>query len=236
MDVIRMCLTGVFMSGCLQLVAQDFQQSIDATAAGYLQHASSSATIYYGNEVEPYPRTTNHPYFKDIQYTEARLSYNNVIYPDVLLRLDLYREELIALTPDFRKNLLFPENVDFAELHGKHFIYFQKDSLQNCPPSGYYILLHSGMCTLMEKIAVEVIENIDIDGVQRTFRFSTRYYLFKDGKYHRIKNKNGLLKVLKQQKKELKKFISTHRLNFKNDAEMFLIHTIKEYEKLTGKE
>ena len=224
------------MQACLQLVSQDLQQSIDTSVAEYLQHARGRSTIYYGDEVVPYPRTTNHPYFKDIQYVESRLSYNNAVYPDVLLRLDLNRDELIALSPDFQKNILFPENVDFADLHGKRFIYFQKDSLQGCPPSGYYILLHSGTYMLMEKIAVEVIERVDINGVERTFRFSPRYYLLKDGKYHRIKNKNGLLKPLRQQKKELKQFISTHRLNFKKDAEMFLTYTIKEYEKLTGKE
>ena len=209
-------------------------ESVDSSAVEYLQTVLNYSLLYYGAEYEGYPRTTNHPYLIDDQYTKARLSYKNVIYPEALLCLDLNRDELVIKSPGFRNIVLFPENVDFVELHGKYIIYFQKDSLHGCPSSGFYILLHSDKCKVLEKRNAQIMEKTSPGLFERYFDFSTRYYLYKDGVYYSIKNKRGLLKALQPYKKELKRFISSRKLNYKNDTEAFLIHTVNEYEQLTG--
>ena len=216
-------------------ISQERCEAVDSAAMAYFRTVNSYSPLYYGTEYEGYPRTTNHPYLIDDQYTKARLSYQHVIYPEVLLRLDLNRNELIVRSPGFRNIVLFPGNVDFTEMHGKHIIYFQKDSLSGCPSSGYYILLYSGNYTVLEKRNAQLMEKTSPGLLERYFDFTTRYYLLKDGIYYTIKNKQGLLKVLHPFKKELKRFISSHRLNFKDDAEEFLILTVIEYEQLSGK-
>ena len=210
------------------------QQLIDSSAVEYLRTVEKQSLLYYGNDQVNYPRTSNHPYLKNEQYVKARLSYHNVIYPDVFLRLDLSRNELIIRSPEFRNIVLFPENVDFAELHGKHLIFFRHDNLPGCPSSGYYNLLYSGKCRILERNSAVLTEKTEFGKLLRYFDLSTNYYLFKDGVYFQIKNENGLLKILSTYKKELKRFISTNHLQFKRDAEEFLIQTIKEYEKLSG--
>ena len=210
-------------------------EAVDSAAMAYFRTVNSYSPLYYGTEYEGYPRTTNHPYLIDDQYTKARLSYQHVVYPEVLLRLDLNRNELIVLSPGFRNIVLHSGYVDFAELYGKHIIYFQKDSLSGCPPSGYYILLYSGNHTLLEKRNAQLWKNANSNILERYFVLKTHYYLYKDGAYYAIKNKRGLLKVLHPYKKELKRFISSHRLNFREDAAESLILTVNEYEQLSGK-
>ena len=210
------------------------QQLIDKSAVEYLQKIEKQSLLYNGNDQVNYPRTSNHPYLKSEQYVKARLSYHNVIYPDVFLRFDLCRNELIIRTYEFRNVVLFPENVDFVELHGKNIIFFSHDNLPGCPSSGYYNLLYSGKCRILERNSAILTEKTELGKLLRFFDLSTNYYLYKDGVYHQIKNESGLLKILNTYKKELKKFISTNHLQFKRDAEEFLIQTIKEYEKLSG--
>jgi len=224
-----------FLEGCL--LAQDIgrQQSIDSTVVRYMRTANKHSVLYYGNNQDWLMRTTNHPFLVDVIYAKAHLSYHNVIYPETLLRLDLCRDELITLSPEFRHIVLFPENVDFAELHGKHIIYFRSDSLPGCPSSGYYFLLHSQKCRVLEKQSATLMTaNSQQRRVEYYYTFSTRYYLYKDDFYYTIRNQRRLLKVLYPYKKELKRFISANHLQFWGNAEEFLIRTVGEYEKLSG--
>ena len=218
----------------VMMMAQEKREAVDSAAMEYFRRVRSFSPLYYGSEYEVHPRTTNHPYLIDDQYAKARLSYQHIIYPEVLLRLDLNRDELVVQSPGFRNIILRAGNVDFAELHGKHIIYFQKDSLSGCPSSGYYMLLYSGNCKLLEKRHAQLTEKIGLDLLERYFALTTQYYLYKDGSYYSIRNKRGLLKVLHPYRKELKRFVSSRKLNFKVDAEEFLILTVNEYEQLAG--
>ena len=230
----RVGLIILLLLSCRSMIGQENRESVDNAANEYFRAIGSFSPLYYGAEYEGYPRTTNHPFLKDDQYTKARLSYQNIIYPEALLRLDLFNNELIVLSPGFRNIVLFHGNVDFVELHGKHIIYFQTDSLPGCPSSGYYNLLYSGNCKVLEKRYAELMEKTNSGKLERYFDVSTRYYLFKNGAYYAIKNKRGLLKVLYPFKKELKRFISVRKLNFRDNAEEFLIFTVNEYEKISG--
>ena len=232
MTRIRLIVLLLLLSGFV--IAQERQESVDSVATDYLRAVENFSLLYNGNEQEMYPRITNHPYLIDNLYTKARLSYRNIIYPEVLLRLDLHRNELLVQSPSFRNIVLFPEDVDFAVMYGKQIIYFKPDHLPGCPSTGYYILLYSGGCKIFEKRIAQMMEKTSPGLLERYFDYSTRYYLFKDGIYYSIKNKRGLLKALYPFKKEIKRFISSQKLNFRDDAEEFLILTVNEYEKLSG--
>ena len=219
----------------VQVMAQERRTSADSLAVAYMKEAGSFSTLYYGCSYQGYPPAKNHPYLKEIVYTKGLLTYQDVVYPEVMMRLDMYRDELILLTPDFRNVVLSPEKVGYAELHGKHIIYFQTDAVPANPSSGYYFLLYDGHCRVLEKINATLIDETTPGKLQRFFDFSTKYYLYKDGACFTIKNKKGLLKALQPYRTEIKRTISAHHLNFKNDAEGFLIRTVSEYERLSGK-
>ena len=231
--MIRTCLLYFLIFGCGSLFAQDAerQKLIDNSALDYLRIAGNQSPLYYGNIQEGHPRTTNHPYLKDAQYAKARLSYCSVIYPEELLRLDLSRDELIIMSPDFRQIVLFPENINFAELHDQYIIYHRRNHLPGSPSSGYYYQLHSGKCKILEKqTAALMVDNQQL----YYYNISTKFYLLHNSVYYTIRNQRGLLKALQPYKKELKRFISAHQLQFRNNPEKFLILTVSEYEKLSG--
>lgn len=220
-----------FGSGCLFAQDTGHRQSIDSAAVMYLQKIGEQSALYNGKEEENYPKMLNDPYYVDWKFAKARLSYNGVIYPEALLRLDLYRDDLIIISPHFHQFVLFPENVDFVELHARHIIYFRQDSLPGCPSSGYYFLLHSGACKVLEKQSFKTKYN---DRSELIFVPDNSYYLYKDGVYHVIRNRRGLLNVLQPYGKQLKRFISSLRLRFGHDAERIIQLAVSEYEKIAA--
>lgn len=233
-NITRIFVILLLALGSRSMFAQTSQGMVDSAAIDYLLTTQSYSLLYYGAEYESYQRTKNHPFLVSDLYSKARLSYQNVIYPEALVRLDQNRNELVVRSPGFRDVVLLPGNVDFVELHGYHVIFFQKDSLPGCPSTGYYIRLYDNKCKALKKTNVQLMEKTSPGLLERFFDFSTRHYLYKDGAYYNIKNKRGLLKALNPYKKELKRFISSRKLNFRDNTEMFLILTISEYEQLAN--
>lgn len=227
-----LCIIIFFGEG---LFAQDatLRQTLDRSAAAYLQTVNDESVLYYGNQQEDLPRATNHPFLHDAQYAKARLSYLGVVYPDVNLRLDLRRHELVILSPLARHVVLFPDNVDEAELHGRRVIY-QSGVLPGSLSKGYYYLLHAGNCQVLEKQTASLNRKDNSANVlEEYYIISTRFFLYKDGAYQTIWNKRGLLKALQPYKKELKRFISANHLSFRKHQGEFLVRTVVEYERLT---
>ena len=208
------------------------QHTIDGYALEYLQVSGEQSALYYGKQQDRVPFAVNHPYLQNSQYTKARLSYNNVIYPEVMLRLDLSKDELIIFSPGNRNIVLFPENVDVAELHGYKLIYFRGDSLSGSPSAGYYMLLHSGTCKILKRQTATLM--IDVGTTNYRYNTTTNFYLFKDDVYQTIRTKRVLLKNLEPYRKELKRFISKNHLQFRKNSDEFFIQTLDEYEKLAN--
>lgn len=232
--MLRTCLLLCLIFCYGRLFAQDVerQRVIDSAAIEYLRIAEKQSTLYYGYEQAGFMAAINHPYLNDAQYVKARLSYRQVIYPDELLRLDLSRDELIIFSPDFRNVVLYPEDVDYAEMQGRVIIYHRRDSLLGCPSSGYYILLHSEKCKVLEKKTVS-LKNVAGHYAAFEYVLTTNFYLCKDDVYYSVGSRRKLLKALNPYKKELKRFISTNHLRFRKNAEEFLIRTVREYEKIS---
>lgn len=234
----RLAITYLFIACAGLMTAQERRLPSDSISIEYLQTASNQATLFYGVEYEGYNQVKNYPYLTKAPCVKARLSYRNVLYPEVCLRLDLWKDELAALSPDSHYFVLFPEEVEYAELLDKHIIYHKTDSLPNSPSTGYYFLLYDGDCKVLEKKYATLIQrdkSIRTEWTVLDFEIKTRYYLLKDGVYHSINNQSALLKTLSPYHKELKQFISSRRLSFRKDATEALIQTIGEYEKLTDK-
>ena len=224
----------LIFSGYGHLYAQNSvqMQQTDSIAVSFMQAGGGYSVLYTGSPHErPLSASNiNHQYFNDHQFALARLSYRGILYPNEYLRFDLSRQELIIRSPKFASLVLSPEYVDFADLHGKHIIYFRHDSLKGSPSTGYYFLLHSGKCNVLEKniATLKVFSQHDLH-----YTFSKRFYLYHADAYYTIRNKRSLLKVLQPHKKELKKFISSNKLRFKNDADLFIPKIVAEYEKLS---
>ena len=227
-----------FLLPLCQLPAQDMsrQELIDSLAIDYLRSANRDAALYYGYPPTVAPPASNHPYLNNnMLFEKGRLSYNHILYPEVMLRYDMYSNELVAMS-GARDVVLIPENVDFAELSGKRIIYFRSDSLPGCPPTGYYFLLNAGKCLVLEKRTASLLSNTGLAARNSKDNYDIRkvFYLYKEGVYHRIRSQSSLLKLLQPYRKELKQYISSLGMKYRQYPDLIISFTVDEYEKLTG--
>lgn len=65
---------------------------------------------------------------KSEKYVPGDLSFEGILYKDVKMRLDLYKNELLLFSPDNRYNIVLPsDRVDYAEFHGYDIFYRYPD-------------------------------------------------------------------------------------------------------------
>jgi len=225
--------------GWQTLLAQDstLQHTTEQYAATYMDVATVHAALFSGNREKPIVKQlTNHQYFKEQDFIVGRLSYGGIVYPDVSLRWDLYRDELIVLSPANYNIVLNNGSIDFAEIYGYHIFYLHPDSLAGCPEAGNYIRLYAGDdFLLLEKLTNTMYrdENVQRNKYVYYFDLSTNFYLQKNGTYYKISNRRSLLKTLETHRKELRRFISARNMRYKQDAEKMVLEVVKEHEKLS---
>ncbi|MCD8165330.1 MAG: hypothetical protein LUE93_03915 [Bacteroides sp.] len=143
----------LLLPGSLYLGAQERRAQVKQLADNYCSVAGNYVSLYSGKEQLKYMTgVTGHPYWVDDSYAPASLYYDGIFYEIVLLRLDIYRDELIIISPDVRFHvILVGDYLGWADFHGSRVIYHTKNSLPGSPSTGYYIRLYSGEYTVLEK-------------------------------------------------------------------------------------
>ena len=223
-------LLGLLCVCALAIVTARAQDAVD----DYVSSAAGQAVIYHGKEQLKYPTSIrNHPYLKSEKYVPGDLSFEGILYKDVKMRLDLYKNELLLLSPDNRYNIVLPsDRVDYAEFHGYHIFYRYPDERSGNLPEGYYLRLYEGKCTVLGKWSCILSKTIKDMKLDDSFDQSVKYYIRKEGVYYTVRSKGSVLKVFKSKKKELARYIKRRKLDFKHAPEEAIVAVVRQYEQL----
>ncbi|MDR1259491.1 MAG: hypothetical protein LBK65_09505 [Tannerellaceae bacterium] len=207
----------------------------DAPDAGdYLTEAKSYASIYSGKEGYRYPRyLLNHPYWDDGGYREGSVLYDGVGYAGVLIRLDLYRDELLLSSPDRRFEVaLHAAGLDHA-LAPPYYIAWMGGEEAGLTQEGYYIRLYDGSgCQVWKRETKRIAQtqNLYSNVLDTYFESRVVFYVFKDGAYHAVKSEASLLKLFPDKKKELRQYARLMGLSFKKTPEKLIVDLVGQYE------
>lgn len=204
---------------------------VESKAGAYLTAVGNLPVFYSGKEEVKYLASIlNHPYMDTNEYREGTLSFDNVVYPHVWMRLNVNRDELIVMTPDKRINVVLPaDRVDYAVLPEYTFFYLQANNSGKTLPKGYYARLFDGAYPVWKRSAKILSETTNGLVLERKFQEKTTYYIYKDGRYHTVSGKSSVLGLFKSHKKELNEFIKQNGLSFSADSRAYAIVAVVRY-------
>lgn len=190
----------------------------------YLKEAGDYALIYSGElETNYHPFLfENNPYYGFQEYAPGEVIYRGNLYTHQHLRWDLYKKNLIVLTPQSHLGVILnPRHISEFRLHGRTFIHLT-------PPDGsglkqdYYAQLFKG-----EKIQLLGYHTVNLesfsDKVEKRFAFTNRYYILWNGTFFLAKNAKSFTKLFPEYKKLIKRFVKDNSLSFSKDRENSLI-------------
>ena len=197
------------------------------------QEHSNYARLYVG-AVEPQYQSWlwyDNPYYKEnTNVYHGRISYYGVVYDDVLLRFDQYRQRVVVLSPG---GLVFcvpdQEFVDWFEMDGHRYVHNPKDNSQYaallCDGSTNGIRLYYHEWKIYNGYKKIVGENSSV----MTLRTQNFYSLMTpDGMMHPVKRASDVAKLFPEQKKQIKQFVRQNHLSFsKSKQESSLVKVVE---------
>ena len=161
------------------------------------------------------------------------LVYNRVVYRDVWMRFDLFRNELtvISLAMPF-PIVLNNEKFDYAVLNESTIVLTDGGKKSK---KKFVELLKNGNYPVVRQYNVTRTETKTSDNrIINSFRNKKQYAICINDIPHTVKNKNAVLKLFPDKRKELNAFAKLHKLNFKYQTAQFFIDIVNHYESLTN--
>jgi hypothetical protein len=187
----------------------------------YLSRAGEYAAIYNGR-LEPAYNVLLYkglPYYQNADYAAASIVYRNNYYPDQKARLDLFKEQLILLTPGKQYGVVLDSRqVEKVYIHHKTFV--RLTPKESGMASGYYIQLFEGkQVQLLCK--EKYYPRKELQQKQAVFYFDgeKRYYVRYKDRYRAVKNKTSFVRLFPQYKAQINRFVKENGLNFKQSPD-----------------
>ena len=202
-------------------------------AQEYFSSASNFARLYVGAVESQYQTLFWHdnPYYKENSSTyKGRISYHGVVYDDVQLRYDQYKQRVVILSPALNV-FCVPEQeyVDWFEMDGHRFVHDPEDSLRYasllCDGKANGIRLYHSVWKFYNGQKRVVGEKYSV-GTLRTIEHYTLITL--DGENYHVERASDVANLFPEQKKQIKQFARKNHLSFsKGKREQSLVKVVR---------
>jgi hypothetical protein len=211
-----------------------YQNAVNNIIHLYTDSVKESLQLYSGTEfIGAYRSSAGHPFFEDVEPQQGAILFNGVRYPNILLKYDLIRDEVICVHPNSNLNIkLVTQKVGGFTIKNHLFVHIlDGNGMVNFPGTGFYELLYDGPVQAFIK-RKKILRDAAKPEDPAKFIQSVAYYVKKDNTWYEIDNKKSLLAVCKDHKTEVTKFMQQESLNFKSDPEHTLVKVIDYYTQL----
>ena len=223
---------------CLTIICYTHIFAQDNSAMNYLQQTGIYAELYCGKMETAYNsiQYENLPYYINADFTDAAVIYKKNYFPNQKVRLDLFKEQLIILSPEKQYGIILnSQYVEKVMMYNKTFVLLTPPK-ESGLKTGYYIqLLDKEKMQFFCKESYTFEQRIRENIVWNSFNHKIRYYLCYNDRYYTIRNKRSFSKIFPQYKKQINAFVNDNRLNFKQNTMTSLTALAAFCEGLEGK-
>lgn len=230
----------LFGSGALAQEAsrqQDSLSSISRTITLYREAIKDDSFLDEGREyVGINRRIGGHAFFETNDWHPGDIVYKGRLYKNVPLMYDIALEEIVARHyRGFFKVKLFTDKIERFSIAGHDFVRIDEaDREATSMEGGFYDLLYNGDSQVLvkrKKIVKDYIEQTERKVLYSQENF---FYIHKDGKYYPVKKKRSVLRVLKDRKKEVRRFLKKNQIQFWKDPESAIVKMTEFYDQATN--
>lgn len=181
-------------------------------------------------------RIEGHAFFETNYWHNGIIHYKGILYRNVPLMYDIALEEVVARHyRGFFKVKLFNKEIDHFTISGHQFVRAEGNDSKGSPMGGgFYDLLYDGNTQVLVK-RTKLVKDI-IEQAERKIFYDqeNEFYIKKDGKYFPVKRKRSVLRVLKDRKKEVRRFLKANKIEFWKNPESAIVKMTEFYDQETN--
>jgi hypothetical protein len=185
----------------------------DTVIRSHLHLYKGTEYVNYDNHIE------GHQFFESEVLEAGDILYNGILYLNVPMVYDIMKDEvMIEHFHKYYKIKLLQDKITYFSLLGHTFVKVNADSLPDSGlASGFYEKLYEGKLKLLAKRIKDIEEEFLDNYVKKRFVQEDRFYLKKDENYVQLKGKNAIMRVLKDRKRDVRRYIQENNFDFKNN-------------------
>jgi len=164
------------------------------------------------------------PYFASRQFEKGSLSINGIVYPEVPLLYDSFRDQVVTFHPIFNQKILIkPEKIDgFVLSNGARFRFFPNTTSYLRDQNGIYQVLGEGAFLALAKRYKTTKATREMSQFDEEYLEKSDYFLWNSGTFYPVSSAKQAIEILGMDPKELKKEMRSRSLNFKQNPEALL--------------
>ncbi len=164
----------------------------------------------------------NHHFLFDNKFIKGKLKYNNQIYDDVLMKYDIYQDNLIlkiSSETEIFPIILNKELTSFFEIRNKSFYNFNL---------GFYEVIYKTKNITLVKKYFSKKETIQKKFIYSNFTHEEELFILKNNKFFSVKTKKHFYKIFPNQKKIVDNFFKINKRKNKNISLSFILNLLKK--------
>ncbi|MBN1180739.1 MAG: hypothetical protein JXB49_00530 [Bacteroidales bacterium] len=192
-----------------------------------------SRSYLHGELYLPINSLGYHPFFIDDKWTEGDIVYQNKKYQVEGLKYDILKDCIVLFHTYQNKVIPIKLNPIFTrefDIYSKHFRYLDKDNDFFYKP-GYYQVLYDGNTKFYTKW--EKVLKISDENRKMEARIIKTSYIYIGEKYCKVKGKRVILKLMGDQRKEMKSFMKMNDIYYNFDMEKSIYSILEHYDNIS---
>jgi hypothetical protein len=207
-----------------------YDSSLNKALSVYATTAGVNSHLYNGSQYQDYDhRITGNPFFGASYFDPGTIVYDGIQYPQTEMFYDILHDDVVIKNYSDMQLVLVKEKVSSFDYLGHHFIHLFTDSSTTGVRPGFYDELAAGNTRLLAKRKKVIVEKIGLQSYESYYEEQNEYYVFKDGAYFPVKDKRSLMRVLRDKKKELTKYMHEEKIKFRKNTENAMIKLVTYY-------
>lgn len=211
-------------------------QQINNTVNNYSKTVVEKAFLFSGQEY--YHNTgklVGHPFLLTDAFTIGNIWYEGNLYNNVPLKLDIVYKELITHSTNANIQIIIQqEKVDSFTLGSMLFWRLKPDTLNKKLVADFYEVLHKGKLTLLARRNKNINETVSGTGVEKKIQTANEFYIFQNGIYKEIKNRNTFLDFFGDNRNAVTAQMSKLDISYNSNTEKYIVESVKFYEELNN--
>jgi hypothetical protein len=166
------------------------------------------------------------PYFLNVQTIPGSLTYNGILYEDLILCYNLVMDELIVLKKADKVNMMqlvlnkyYVESfsLDYSGNTFHFRMHSEMKPIHDQLKEGYYEVIYDDELRMfIRHNKIFFFNATDFDPF--SYQYESQVYLISDGKVYAVDNRRDYLKAFQDNKKSLRKYMRQANINFEKSG------------------
>ena len=173
------------------------------------------------------------PYFSGEAWQKGSVTYEDIIYDNVLMKYDLVKDQLIVMVEEkgHMPLELFSPRIKGFSYNDLKFIYIPRNSPLSLK-EGFYEQLSIGKIIALCKTENTLEEFIVDYKIEWRISQKKRYFIIDNNHSHTINRQRDLMEALKNHRQQINNYLKERKLKFKKNKEQVIAAATELYNKL----